>query len=325
MSNILEIRNLSVSFKTDEGIVRAVQDVSLSIPRGEVVGLVGESGCGKSVTAMSVLRLVPSPPAVTESGEFIYDGKNLLSMPIEDLRNIRGKSISVIFQEPMTALSPLHRIGYQLAEALRLHESMSKKDAWARGLEWLEKVGIPSARENMYSYPFQLSGGMRQRVMIAMALMLEPDLVIADEPTTALDVTIQAQIFDIMRDMKKQDTSVLLITHDMGVVWEMCSQVTVMYASELVESGTTGEIFNDLKHPCTTALLKSVPSLAEKAGRLDCIEGQVPSPGNYPKGCRFQDRCSHVMPVCRDRHPQLDQHEGRPVRCFLYEAKEPGQ
>jgi peptide/nickel transport system ATP-binding protein/oligopeptide transport system ATP-binding protein len=316
MKSLLDIKNLSVSFETDEGTVPAVTEVSLTINKGEVLGLVGESGCGKSVTSMSILRLIPSPPGRIDSGKIIFNDKDLLSLPIKDLRRIRGKFISMIFQEPMTALSPLHRIGRQLVETQEFHKKIDRKEAWQIGEEWLYKTGIPDPKKTMYAYPFQLSGGMRQRVMIAMALMLDPQLIIADEPTTALDVTIQSQIFDLMREMRKKETSLLLITHDMGVIWEMCDRVAVMYASEIVETGTVREIFENPLHPYTQALLNSIPTLDIRQKKLESIQGQVPSPLNYPKGCRFQDRCKYTFGKCRNEHPQLYDINNRHVRCF---------
>lgn len=325
MEKLLEIENLSVSFDTDEGVVRAVDGVSLSINRGEALGLVGESGCGKSVTAMSTLRLIPSPPGRIKSGRILFEGRDLLQLPIAELRSVRGNQISMIFQEPMTALSPLHRVGPQLVEALRFHHNVDRPTALRTAEEWLRKVGIPDAAERLYAYPFQLSGGMRQRVMIAMALMLDPALIIADEPTTALDVTIQAQIFDLMREMRKTDTALLLITHDMGVIWELCSHVAVMYASEIVETGAAKDIFGAARHPYTQALLQSIPSLAGPRGALRTIEGQVPSPLAYPAGCRFQDRCPHVFNRCRAEHPPMYGEPGCEARCFLCDRKETPQ
>ncbi|MFM1547823.1 MAG: ABC transporter ATP-binding protein [Lentisphaeria bacterium] len=317
---LLEIRNLSVSFDTDEGRIRAVDDVSLEIRKGEVLGLVGESGCGKSVTAMSTLRLIPSPPGIIESGQILYNNVDMLQMPIKQLRQLRGNDISMIFQEPMTALSPLHRVGHQLVEALRVHRDLDKKEAWQIGTEWLDKVGIPDADERMYNYPFQFSGGMRQRAMIAMALMLEPALIIADEPTTALDVTIQAQIFDLILNMKSRDTSLLLITHDMGVIWEMCDRVVVMYAAKVVEEGPIHKIFQTPKHPYTESLLKSVPRLHHKCDRLETIEGQVPSPEEYPVGCRFRERCPYGWDRCGSASPPLFQLDAdQQAACYLYQ------
>jgi peptide/nickel transport system ATP-binding protein/oligopeptide transport system ATP-binding protein len=304
--NVLEVRDLSVSFTTEEGHLRAVDHVSFDIRRGEVLGLVGESGCGKSVTAMSLLRLIHHPPGQIEHGHVWYEGKDLLALPTEELRVLRGRDISMIFQEPMTALSPLHRIGRQLVETQILHRSISRDEAWRIGVEWLGKVGISDAEERMYSYPYQLSGGMRQRVMIAMALMLEPKLIIADEPTTALDVTIQAQILNLLLAMKNRSTSVLLITHDMGIVWETCDRLAVMYASEIVEQGPLEDVFARPAHPYTQALLRSIPALAGSRSRLDTIEGSVPTLYNLPLGCRFQNRCRYAEPICGEKHPALE-------------------
>jgi len=317
---LLKVEDLVVSFKTDEGLVRAVDHVSFEVMPGEILGVVGESGCGKSVTAMSLLRLIPQPPGRIEQGRAWFGGRDLISMPVEDLRNIRGREISMIFQEPMTALSPLHRIGKQMVETQQFHRQIDHQAAWNVSVEWLKKVGIPDADERMYSYPYELSGGMRQRVMIAMALMLEPKLVIADEPTTALDVTIQAQILSLLREMKNRDTAVILITHNLGVVWEMCTRMIVMYASEIVEAGTVDEMFRLPGHPYTEALLKANPALAEKTRKLDTIPGQVPSPLNYPKACRFRERCPYAFAECAIKHPELERHSGRDIRCLL--AKE---
>jgi oligopeptide/dipeptide ABC transporter ATP-binding protein len=319
---LLDIKNLTVSFRTEHGRVLATDNVSLHIDKGETVGLVGESGSGKSVTAMSILRLIPSPPGVIESGEAHFEGQDLLKLSLRDLRNVRGSGIAVIFQEPMTALSPLHRIGKQLAEGLHFHSDIDKRSALATAHEWLGKVGIPDPDTCMQAYPYELSGGMRQRVMIAMALMLEPKLIIADEPTTALDVTVQAQILELMRDMKSDDTSILLITHDMGVIWEMCDRVAVMYASELVETGDTKTLFDNAQHPYTQALLKAVPPAQGHQERLATIEGQVPSSIAYPQGCRFQERCDQAFAKCGQSHPKLfDTTQGQ-ARCFLRDTHE---
>ena len=317
MTPLLQIQNLSVSFRTDEGLIRAADNISLTINRGEVFGLVGESGSGKTVTAMSILRLIPSPPGNIDSGTILFDGRDLLQMPIAELRAIRGRAISVIFQEPMTALSPLHRIGSQLVETLRFHEKIATPAARETARIWLGKVGIPDPDSCLNAYPYQLSGGMRQRVMIAMALMLKPALIIADEPTTALDVTIQAQVLDLMRVMKDADTSVLLITHDMGVIWEMCDRMAVMYAAEVVETGPVPDVFRAPRHPYTQALLESVPALSARRDRLASIPGQVPSPLSYPPGCRFQPRCRHAFDRCTAAHPPPYGPPTSLSRCFL--------
>ncbi len=324
MNSLLEIQNLSVSFETDEGRIPAVSNVSLRLEQGQVLGLVGESGCGKSVTAMSIVRLIPQPPGQIDSGQILFCGHNLLELPPQELRSVRGRRIAMIFQEPMTSLSPLHRIGNQLVEALCLHRDLSRRDAWKIAGHWLRKTGIPDPEKRLYAWPHQLSGGMRQRVMIAMALMLDPVLLIADEPTTALDVTVQAQIFDLMRDLMKKDAALLLITHDMGVIWEMCTHVAVMYAGQIVEKGPVNALFKYPLHPYTRALLTAIPANAPAAGcRLPAIPGQVPSPLNFPAGCRFAGRCPLSFDRCHSAPtPSLHvQPDGRTSRCHLSEPK----
>jgi len=317
-ANLLDVRNLSVSFHTDEGVFKAVDDVSLQVQRGEIVGLVGESGCGKSVTSLSILKLIPSPPGKIDSGRIYFNGHDLLKLGTAELRQIRGKAISMIFQEPLSALSPLQRIGQQLVETLKLHNDISRKKAWVLAEEWLEKVKIPDAKERMFAYPFQLSGGMQQRVMIAMAMMLQPDLIIADEPTTALDVTIQAKIFSLIKEMRHEKTSILLITHDMGVIWEMCDRVVVMYASRIAEEAGKDDIFIKPAHPYTQGLLNSIPKLTADSGRLEAIPGQVPSPFNYPAGCHFRDRCPHAFDRCTQEVPPLMKlGEGHRAACWI--------
>ncbi|HOW96603.1 MAG TPA: ABC transporter ATP-binding protein [Kiritimatiellia bacterium] len=318
MGALLQIQDLTVAFETDEGRLCAADRVSFDIEEGEVLGLVGESGCGKTVTALSILRLIPSPPGRIESGSILFRGRDLLALPASELRRVRGQAISMVFQDPMTALSPLHRVGDQLVETLQLHQKIGRRAARSLAVEWLKKVGIPAAAERMDAWPHQLSGGMRQRVMLAMALMLEPALIIADEPTTALDVTIQAQIFNLLLDMKDRSTSVLLITHDMGAVWAMCSRVVVMYASRVVEAGPAEALFRAPLHPYTQGLLRSMPSVQAPGGRLEAIPGQVPSPLNYPTGCHFSDRCPKVFGRCRVAEPPLyTRGEGRGAACFL--------
>ena len=315
---LLEIKDLTVQFDTEVGPLTAVNGVSLSVHEGEVLGVVGESGCGKSVTAMSILRLIPRPPGRFVNGEIVFKGRDLLSVPINELRHIRGKDIGMIFQEPMTALSPLKRVGRQMVESLRLHDSdLSKTQAWDTAIRWLDRVGIPEPAERMHNYPFQLSGGMRQRVMIAMALMLHPALIIADEPTTALDVTIQAQVFDLITGMKADDTAMLLITHDMGVIWELCDRVIVMYASRIVEEGSKEDLFREPRHPYTRGLLRAMPQLDADVEHLEAIEGQVLSPLHYPPGCNFYERCPLAIERCRTAEPPLEQMaDGRLVACF---------
>jgi peptide/nickel transport system ATP-binding protein/oligopeptide transport system ATP-binding protein len=317
-ANLLDVQNLTVSFHTDEGVFKAVDNVSLQVKRGEVVGLIGESGCGKSVTSLSILKLIPSPPGKIDSGEIYFNGQDVLKMNSAELRQIRGKAISFIFQEPLSALSPLQRIGQQLVEALRLHNDMSKKEAWALAAEWIEKVKIPDVNERMFAYPFQLSGGMQQRVMIAMAMMLEPDLIIADEPTTALDVTIQSKIFALIKEMRLDKTSILLITHDMGVIWEMCDRVVVMYASRIAEEADKDDIFVKPAHPYTRGLLNSIPKLRASSGRLEAIPGQVPSPFDYPSGCHFRDRCPHAFDKCAaENPPPIELGGGHRAACWI--------
>ena len=317
-TNLLEVRDLSVSFHTDDGVFRAVDNVSLHVKRGEIVGLIGESGCGKSVTSLSVLKLIPSPPGKIDSGQIYFNGQDLLKMNPAELRQIRGKAISVIFQEPLSALSPLQRIGQQLVETLRIHNDIPKKKAWALAAEWLEKVKIPDVKERMFAYPHQLSGGMQQRVMIAMAMMLEPDLIIADEPTTALDVTIQSKIFALIKEMRLEKTSILLITHDMGVIWEMCDRVVVMYASRIAEEAGKDDIFNRPAHPYTQGLLNSIPKLTADSNRLEAIPGQVPSPYSYPSGCHFRDRCPHAFDRCTQEVPPLmELAAGHRAACWI--------
>jgi len=316
---LLSVSNLKVSFKTDDAFFTAVDHVSFEIHRGEVVGLVGESGCGKTVTALSLLRLIPSPPGSIENGQVLFKGNDLLKNDIEMVRKVRGKEIGMIFQEPLSALSPLQRIGWQMVETIQIHQDIPKSKAWQLSLDWLGKVKIPDAAEKMHAYPFQLSGGMQQRIMIAMALMMNPDLIVADEPTTALDVTIQAQVFQLIREMKTERTSILLITHDMGVVWEMCDRVLVMYASRIVEEGSMEDIFSAPSHPYTYSLLKSIPTLSDgKGDRLAVIPGSVPSPENYPSGCRFRDRCPFAFEKCSTKMPELipvsDNHR---AACFI--------
>ncbi len=303
---LLDIQDLTIRFETDEGIFNAVEDVSFGIDRGEIVGLVGESGCGKSVTALSIPRLIPSPPGKIQSGRILFESRNLLDLDVDSLRHIRGKNITMIFQEPSAALSPLKQIGHQMVETLRLHSDMGKKQAWEIARDWLEKVKIPDAAERMSAYPYQLSGGMQQRVMIAMALMTEPDLIIADEPTTALDVTIQAQIFQLIRDMRAERTAILLITHDMGVIWEMCDRVLVMYAANIVEEGPLDTIFTSPSHPYTRGLLQSIPRLSGRRETLFAIPGQVPAPWNFPSGCHFRDRCPIAFDRCALEKPLLE-------------------
>ncbi len=305
--SLLRVEHLVTSFRTDRGVIRAVDDISFTIKKGETVGLVGESGCGKSVTSLSILRLIQSPPGRIEPDSKIYFGsEDLVSLPEADMRKIRGNRISMIFQEPMTSLNPVFTIGNQIAEVFRIHQGLSKKEARARAVEMLRLVRIPAPEQRIDEYPHQLSGGMRQRIMIAMALACRPELLIADEPTTALDVTIQAQILELMAGLQRElNMSILLITHDLGVVAEVCDHVIVMYAGKIVEQGSVEEIFRRPAHPYTRGLLKSIPRLGQKQEYLPTIEGTVPSLANLPRGCRFQDRCPQVHDQCRVQEPSL--------------------
>ena len=312
---LLEITDLHIQFESDEQTVRAVEGVSLSLDRGHVLGLVGESGCGKSATAMSIPRLLPMPPARITQGRVLFDGRNLLDRPLPELRKLRGEKIGVIFQDAMTSLSPLHHIGDQLEEVIRLHRDVSSTAARATALEWLDRVGIPEPEQRAKAYPHELSGGMQQRVMIAMGLILEPDLIIADEPTTALDVTIQAQVLTLMRKLHRKNSGMLLITHDMGVVSQMATRIAVMYAGQIVEQADAAAFFARPLHPYSIALLEALPSAATRGKRLKAIPGQVPSAGNFPPGCRFHDRCPVAHPDCAQTPPALRTCGDRLVRC----------
>ena len=317
----MHIENLETHFFTDRGRVPAVDRVNLSINKGEVLGIVGESGCGKSVTSLSVMRLVPNPPGKIVGGNILFKGENLLTASEKRMREIRGNEIAMIFQEPMTSLNPVYKIGDQIREAVILHKKASKKEATKRAIEMLHCVGIPRAEEIIHEYPHQLSGGMRQRVMIAMAMACSPQLLIADEPTTALDVTIQAQILDLMRSLNEDmGTAIMLITHDLGVVAEMCHRVVVMYSGNVVEEGDVRNILKNPKHPYTQGLLQSIPHLEEKKERLYSIPGNVPLPGTIKEGCRFAPRCEYVTDKCRMTMPQLlEVGTGHRARCFLHE------
>ena len=309
---ILEVKNLETSFFTEAGVVKAVDDVSFNVYKGKTLGIVGESGCGKSVTSLSIMRLIPSPPGKVTKGEILYKGKDLLKLDVGAMRSIRGNEISMIFQEPMTSLNPVFTVGNQIREAIALHQDLSKSAIRDKAVEMLKLVGIPSPEKRIDDYPHQLSGGMRQRVMIAMALSCNPNVLIADEPTTALDVTIQAQILDLLRDLQqKVGMGLILITHDLGVVAEVADEVLVMYAGRVVEQGAVREIFGNPKMPYTRGLLNSIPTLSKdptgkiKKTRLETIPGIVPNLLHLPQGCRFQDRCSYVLPECKGKEPDL--------------------
>ncbi|WP_400164113.1 ABC transporter ATP-binding protein [Brevibacillus sp. TJ4] len=318
---VLQIENLQTHFFTDRGQIPAVDGVSITVRKGEVVGIVGESGCGKSVTSLSVMKLIPTPPGKIVGGAIRFKGEDLVSASEKRMREIRGNEIAMIFQEPMTSLNPVFTIGEQIGEAIRIHTKVGKKESRERAIQMLQKVGIPRAEAIVDEYPHQLSGGMRQRVMIAMAMVCNPELLIADEPTTALDVTIQAQILDLMRKLNRElQTAVLLITHDLGVVAQMCHRVVVMYAGNVIEEGDVRTILKEPKHPYTIGLLHSLPKLEEEQERLYSIPGNVPLPGSLTVGCRFAPRCEHATDRCRVEMPELaavgDNHA---VRCWLAE------
>jgi peptide/nickel transport system ATP-binding protein len=324
MSELLQVSNLRTQFQTRAGLVRAVDGVSFSIAEGELLGLVGESGCGKSITALSVMRLIGSPGKIV-GGSIKFKGEELTTASDDRLREIRGDDIAMIFQDPMTSLNPVFTVGEQIAEALRLHRKMDKKQAWDAAIAAMKEVAIPSPERRAYDYPHQLSGGMRQRVMIAMALACDPDLLIADEPTTALDVTIQAQILELLDELRRsRKLAVLLITHDLGVVAEVADRVCVMYTGKIVEESGVDELFANPKHPYTRGLLRSVPKLTDagttKAERLQTIEGTVPTPTNLPFGCHFAPRCEHRMEICVEGEIPLTQLENDvKVRCVLHD------
>ena len=302
MESALEIKDLTVSFSSEGRKVEVVSGVSLSIPQGRIVGVVGESGCGKTVTALSIMRLIPEPPGRIEGGEILFDGADILHLSDRDMRSLRGNRISMIFQEPISSLNPVFTVGDQIGESLRTHLNITRKEEKERVLDLLRLVGIPAPESRIKNYPYELSGGMSQRVMIAMALACSPEVLIADEPTTALDVTIQAGILELIDDLRvKMGMAVLLITHDLGIIAEVADTVYVMYAGKVVEHAVTRELFKHPKHPYTVGLLNSIPDLRRSKERLDAIPGVVPSPGSFPPGCRFQDRCPLVIDKCRRR------------------------
>ena len=319
--SLLEVKDLKTYFYTDAGVAKSVDGVTFSVERGKVLGIVGESGCGKSVTSLSIMRLVDPTTGRYEGGSILFDGQDILKLPEKEMQKLRGNKISMIFQEPMTSLNPVFTIGYQIEESLMLHKGMDKKAARARAIELLEMVGIPEAAKRVDEYPHQLSGGMRQRVMIAMALAGDPELLIADEPTTALDVTIQAQILDLLKELQeKLHMSIIFITHDLGVIAEMADEVAVMYAGEIVEKAKTRELFDDPKHPYTVGLMDSIPDINQEVERLTTLEGLVPSLYDMPKGCHFAPRCKYACPECEEKHVVLtDLEGGRQVRCRRYE------
>ncbi|MFP4330674.1 MAG: ABC transporter ATP-binding protein [Alkalispirochaetaceae bacterium] len=321
MSSLVEIKNLRTSFKTEGGRVQAVDDVSISIDAGEVVGLVGESGCGKTATSLSILQLLPTPPASIDGGEIRFNGRDLLTVSGEELRRIRGNEIAMIFQEPMTSLNPVFTIGNQLVESIELHQNLSGRAARQRAIEMLRLVGIPRAEEVIDEYPHRFSGGMRQRAMIAMALSCNPKLLIADEPTTALDVTIQAQILELMQELKERiGTAILFITHDLSVIAEMADRVVVMYAGKVVEEADVKTLFHQPAHPYTQGLIRSRPTIEAEQERLLYIPGNVPNPLEMPGGCPFHPRCPHAMAVCTTQMPPTRSlNSGHNVKCWLHE------
>lgn len=319
MNNLLEVNNLKTYFYTDRGVVQAVDGVSFKMQKGKTLGVVGESGCGKSITAMSILKLIEKPGKIV-NGDITFDGNDIIAMDDKEIRSVRGNDISMIFQEPMTSLNPVFKTSYQIMESLMLHQNMNEDEAKKVAVEMLDMVGIPRPNEVANDYPHQLSGGMRQRVMIAMALACNPKMLIADEPTTALDVTIQAQILKLMNDLKeKTETSIMLITHDLGVIAQMADYVIVMYAGKVVESAPVRELFLNPKHPYTKGLLASIPSLDQNKDRLHTIKGIVPNPFELPKGCYFEPRCEFAKPECKNKMPEIvEYNENHDVRCFLY-------
>ena len=320
--NILEVQDLEIRYVTDEETVRAVNDISFSLKEGESIGLVGETGAGKTTTALGIMGLVPDPPGEVVGGSIVFDGQDLLKLPEKQIREIRGGKISMIFQDPMTSLNPVMTVGDQIAEVVLLHNKMSKAQAKKRAMEMLEQVGIPGSRCD--DYPHQFSGGMKQRVVIAIALACSPKLLIADEPTTALDVTIQAQVLELMRKLKETyNTSMILITHDLGVVAKICDKVAVVYAGEIIETGTLKEIYTDKRHPYTIGLFDSLPDIENDASTLKVIQGSVPDPSDLPDGCKFHPRCPYATEACKTGRVPLTLLEGtHMVRCNRYRNTE---
>ncbi len=320
IDKLLEIKNLEIKYITDAEVVHAVNNIDIDLNEGETLGLVGETGAGKTTTALGIMKLVPNPPGKITNGSILFKGKNILEIPDEEVRAIRGNEISMIFQDPMTSLNPVMTVGEQIAEVIQIHQKLSKKESMEKASEMLELVGIPGNRLN--DFPHQFSGGMKQRVVIAIALACSPKLLIADEPTTALDVTIQAQVLDLMNDLKEKfKTAMLLITHDLGVVAQVCDKVAIMYAGEIIEYGTLEDIFENTKHPYTIGLFGSIPSLDEEKNRLIPIEGLMPDPTNLPSGCKFHPRCPHAQEICSKREPQVTYIDGiHRVKCLIAEG-----
>jgi oligopeptide/dipeptide ABC transporter ATP-binding protein len=317
---LVSVENLKTYFYTEDGTVPAIDGVSFEVKKGETLAIVGESGSGKSVTSLSIMRLIPSPPGKILDGDIKFQGESLLTKSEKEMREIRGNRISMIFQEPMTSLNPVYKVGDQISETIILHQKKNKKEALAEAINLLNLVGIPEPERRINQYPHELSGGMRQRVMIAIALACHPELLIADEPTTALDVTIQNQILQLMKNLKqKSNMSIMLITHDLGVVAEMADRVVVMYSGQIVEQGDVFTIFENPKHPYTEGLLKSMPSAEKRVGKLYAIDGVVPNPLNLPPGCRFAERCEYATALCHQEMPQIQQiNDEEVVRCWKY-------
>jgi len=324
LDHLLKVENLKTYFYTEDGVVKAVNGVDFTVNKKQTVGIVGESGCGKSISSMSIMKLIPDPPGKIVDGNIWFNNENLINFSESKMRKVRGNDISMIFQEPMTSLNPVFTVGDQICEVLLLHQNMHLKEARDKAIEMLDTVGIPRANKVIDEYPHQLSGGMRQRAMIAMSLACNPQLLIADEPTTALDVTIQAQILDLMNQMKEEfETGIILITHDLGVIAEMAEEVVVMYAGRVVEHGSVYDIFENPLHPYTIGLQESIPNVEDKKERLKVIQGVVPNPINMPPGCAFHPRCDQVKDVCHKKVPELKEVEkGRQVRCWLFTDRE---
>jgi len=317
---LLDIKNLTINYTTEDGVVNAVNGIDFDLKEGETLGLVGETGAGKTTTALGIMRLVPNPPGKVVSGEIMFEGKNLLQESESDMRAIRGNLISMIFQDPMTSLNPVMTVGEQIAEVIELHQNVTRAQAWEKAKEMLELVGIPGTR--VLDYPHQFSGGMKQRVIIAISLACNPRLLIADEPTTALDVTIQAQVLDLMNDLKEKfKTAMVMITHDLGVVAQVCDKVAIMYAGEIVEAGNLEDIYERTSHPYTHGLFGSIPNLDDEIDRLNPIKGLMPDPTNLPTGCKFHPRCPHAQGLCKEKQPKNTVlNNGHKVRCLAYEG-----
>ncbi len=314
---ILDIKDLVVRFEIDDGVVRAVNGLNLELEKGKAIGLVGETGAGKTTTALSILRLVPDPPGLVECEKLELNGEDIINMPISELEKVRGKDISMIFQDPMTALNPVFTVGEQIAESIALHEEVTKEEAGKRAIEMLELVGIPGERAK--EYPHQFSGGMKQRVVIAIALACHPSLLIADEPTTALDVTIQAQVLDLMRRLREQyETSLIMITHDLGIVADICDEVAVMYAGKIIEKGTLEDVFNRTKHPYTEGLFNSIPNINDRKSKLTPIKGLMPDPTELPDGCAFEPRCPYACEECKKEQKEIRISDSHYVICSRY-------